>query len=164
MAALEAGATAPAFTLPDMKGHKHTLDDLKKGGLVLAAFYKVGCGTCQFTAPYLDKFYQAYKNRDGFQLWGVSQDTAEDTTAFLNEHNAAFPQLLDETHWASADYGMTNVPSLFLIDQDGQIIQSSVGFSRADLNTMSETVARHVSAAPVIISEPDDGAPDLKPG
>jgi peroxiredoxin len=164
MAALEAGATAPAFTLSDMEGQPHTLGNLKKDGLVLAAFYKVGCGTCQFTAPYLDKFYQAYRDKEGFQLWGVSQDTAEDTTAFLNDHQADFPQLLDETHWASADYGMTNVPSIFLIDQAGQIIQSSVGFSRADLNAMSETVARHVGADPVIISEADDGAPDLKPG
>ena len=164
MAALEAGNAAPAFTLNDQEGHSHQLSELHSDGLLLAAYYKVGCGTCKFTAPYLEKFYQAYKDKEGFQIWGVSQDNSEDTTAFLDEYNVTFPQLLDETHWASADYGLTNVPTMFLINQDGQIIQSCVGFSRSDLNEMSEKVAHHLDMDPVVISAPDDGAPELKPG
>jgi hypothetical protein len=72
--------------------------------------------------------------------------------------------LLDETYWTSADYGLTNVPTLFLVNKDGEILQSSVGFSREDMNTMSEAVAGHLGEETVIISPPDDGAPDLKPG
>ena len=164
MAALEAGAAAPVFTLSDMEGNPHTRADLHKNGLMLAAFYKVGCGTCKFVAPYLEKFYQAYKGKDGFQFWGVSQDTPEDTTAFMEEHEASFPNLMDETHWASADYGLTNVPTMFLVDHDGQIVESSVGFSRGDLNRISEKVAQHLGVDPVVMSDPDDGAPELKPG
>lgn len=164
MAALEAGVAAPAFTLSDLDGRSRTSDELCKDGLFFAAFYKVGCGTCKFTAPYLEKFYRAYKNKAGFQFWGVSQDTPEDTTAFLKEYRATFPQLLDETHWASADYGLTNVPTLFLIDRTGMIMQSCVGFSRSDFNEMSEKVAHHLGVDPVVISAPGDGAPDLKPG
>ena len=164
MAALEGGATAPAFTLTDMDGNAHHSADLYKDRLTFAAFYKVGCGTCKFTAPYLEKFYQAYKGKDSFQFWGVSQDTPEDTTSFMNEYGASFPNLLDETHWASADYGLSNVPTMFLVDQEGQIVESCVGFSRGDLNRMSESVAQHLGVAPVVISDPDDGAPELKPG
>lgn len=164
MAALEAGARAPDFTLKDTNGQAHSLDSLKDNGLLLAAFYKVGCGTCKFSAPYFEKFHQAYNGKDGFQFWGVSQDTPEDTAAFMDEYNASFPNLLDETYWTSADFGMTNVPSLFLINKEGEILQSCVGFSRDDFNTMSATIADHLGEAPVVISPPDDGAPDLKPG
>ena len=164
MAALEAGGATPAFTLNDLDGRSHSTPELHRDGLLFAAFYKVGCGTCQFAAPYLEKFYQAYRGGDGFQFWGVSQDTPEDTTAFLDEYDATFPQLLDKTHWVSADFGLTNVPTMFLIGQDGRVIHSCVGFSRADLNTMSEKVAGHLGVDPVVISAPDDGAPDIKPG
>ncbi len=164
MAALEAGAAAPAFTLTDLDGNAHESADLYKDVLTFAAFYKVGCGTCKFTAPYLERFYQAYKEKEGFQFWGVSQDTPVATISFMNEYGASFPNLMDETHWASADYGLTNVPTMFLVDQDGQIVNSCVGFSRSDLNRMSETVAQHLGVDPAVISGPDDGAPELKPG
>ncbi|MBM3262202.1 MAG: TlpA family protein disulfide reductase [candidate division Zixibacteria bacterium] len=164
MAALEAGTRAPDFSLSDIKGVKHTLTELSRDGLLLTAFFKVSCGTCKFSAPYFEKFYQAYKERKGFQFWGVSQDTAEDTIAYLNEYNASFPNLLDETHWISADYGLTNVPTLFLIDREGKILHSCVGFSRSDFNAMSETVARFLGETPVVISPAGDGAPDLRPG
>lgn len=164
MAALQAGARAPAFSLKDLDGRSWSLTELLKDGLMLAAFYKVGCGTCKFTAPYLEKFYQAYKGQGGFQFWGVSQDTPGDTKAFLEEYRVTFPQLLDETHWISADYGLTNVPTVFLIDGTGKIVHSCVGFSRADLNGMSEAVAKHLGVEPVVISDPSAGAPALKPG
>ncbi len=164
MAALEAESTAPEFTLTDMEGRSHRKQELHQDGLLFAAFYKIGCGTCKFTAPYLEKFYQAYRGKSGFQFWGVSQDTVSDTAGFLKDGGASFPNLLDETHWASADYGLTNVPTMFLVDQEGQIIESCVGFSRDDLNRMSRRVAQHLEVDPVVISEHDDGAPDLKPG
>lgn len=164
MAALDVGAAAPAFSLKDLDGHAQTLAELHRDGLLLAVFYKIGCGTCQFSFPYFEKFHQAYKGRPGFQVWGVSQDSVSDTQSFLARYNATFPQLLDETLWTSEDYGLTNVPTLFLIDQRGQIIQASLGFSRPDLNAMSGTVAQHLGVPAVVISDPKDGAPDLKPG
>lgn len=164
MAALEAGAVAPNFSLMDLSGQHRTLGELTEDGLLMTVFYKVGCGTCKFSAPYFEKFYQAYKGRKGFQLWGVSQDTTEDTKAYLQEYGAAFPNLLDETHWVSADFGLTNVPALFLIDREGKILTGCVGFSRFDLNSMSETVAAFLGEPPVVISAPDDGAPNLRPG
>lgn len=163
MAALEAGVSAPAFSLKDLDGHAHTLAGLHRDGLLLAIFYKVGCGTCQFSFPYFEKFYQAYKGRPGFQMWGVSQDDAADTRAFLKRYHATFPQLLDETLWTSDDYGLTNVPTLFLIDQHGQVLRSSVGFGRSDMNGMSETVAGHLGVSAAVIADPAE-APEFKPG
>ena len=62
----------------------------------------------------------------------------------MEEHGASFPNLLDETYWTSTDYGLTNVPTLFLINRAGMILHSCVGFSREDLYTKSDTVAGHL--------------------
>lgn len=164
MAALEAGVVAPAFSLKDLDGRPHPLAALHRNGLLLAIFYKVGCGTCQFSAPYFEKFYQAYQGYSRFQVWGICQDNASDTRSFMERYHVTFPQLLDETLWTSVDYGLTSVPTLFLIDQDGQIVYSCVGFSRSDFNAMSERVAQHLGVPAAVIVDPKDGAPEFKPG
>ena len=164
MAFLEAGVAAPEVTLEDAEGQSQSLGDLSNGGWLLAAFYKVGCGTCKFSAPYFEKIHQAYGGNPGFRVVGVSQDTPEDTQAFMDEHGASFTNVYDKTHWASVDYGLTNVPTWFLIDEGGEILDSNTGFCRSDLNELSETIAGRLGEEAVVISPGDDGAPELKPG
>ncbi len=164
MSFLEAGVAAPEVTLEDANGQSLSLGDQTNGGWLLAVFYKVGCGTCKFSAPYFEKIHQAYGSKPGFRVVGVSQDTPEDTQAFMDEHGASFPNLYDTTHWASVDYGLTNVPTWFLLDEIGGVLDSNTGFCRADLNELSETIAAHLGEEAVVISPGDDGAPELKPG
>ena len=164
MAFLEAGVAAPEVTLEDADGQSTSLADLTNGGWLLAVFYKVGCGTCKFSAPYFEKIHQAYGGKQGFRVLGVSQDTPEDTRAFMDEHGASFENVYDATHWASADFGLTNVPTWFLLDESGGVLDSNTGFCRADLNELSVTVAAHLGEEAVVISPGDDGAPELKPG
>ena len=164
MSFLEAGVAAPEVTLEDADGQSLSLGDQTNGGWLLAVFYKVGCGTCKFSAPYFEKIHQAYGSKPGFRVVGVSQDTPEDTQAFMDEHGASFPNFYDTTHWASADYGLTNVPTWFLMDESGGVLDSNTGFCRADLNELSVTIAAHLGEEAVVISPGDDGAPELKPG
>ncbi len=164
MAFLETGVMAPEVTLEDADGRSQSLGDLANSGWLLAVFYKVGCGTCKFSAPYFEKIHQAYGGKAGFRVVGVSQDTPEDTQAFMDEHGVSFPNLHDTTHWTSADFGLTNVPTWFLIDESGGILDSNTGFCRADLNDLSETIAGHLGEEAVVISPGDDGAPEMKPG
>ncbi len=164
MAFLEAGTSAPSVTLEDASGKALTLAEQANGGWLLAVFFKVGCGTCKFSAPYFEKIHQAYGGKPGFRLFGVSQDTPEDTQSFMDEHGASFPNVYDTTHWASADFGLTNVPTWFLLDEGGGVLDSNTGFCRTDLNVLSERIAGHLGEEAVVVSPGDDGAPELKPG
>ncbi len=53
----------------------------------------------------------------------ISQDDRRNTEAFLNEYGVTFPTLLDDPNGyaVSNAYGLTNVPTVFLIGQDGEI-------------------------------------------
>src|SRR5271156_3775688 len=75
MAALPAGAKAPAFALQSVDGKKLNLADALKKGPVVAAFFKVSCPTCQFTAPFLERLHENYSG-ENFTFWGISQDDA----------------------------------------------------------------------------------------
>lgn len=164
MPALTAGKTAPQFALTSTTGQKVSLADALKAGPVLVAFFKVSCPTCQFTLPFLQRMYETFGGSN-FTLWGISQNDARDTRAFNQEYGVRFPVLLDESGFpVSNQYGITNVPTLFLISPDGSIQVSSVGFAKADLETIAAEAARATLKSPTPIFKPGEVVPQYKPG
>jgi peroxiredoxin len=139
---LPAGESAPAISLKDTNGQSFLLEEALKKGPVLAAFFKVNCPTCQFTFPFLERMYETYGD-DGFTFLGISQNNAGDTREFGQEFGVKFPLLIDDenTFTASNQYGITNVPSVFLISQDGKVLERSVGFAKQDLENMAKEAA-----------------------
>jgi peroxiredoxin len=164
MAALPAGAKAPAISLQDMDGNTVTLADALKKGPVVAAFFKVSCPTCQFAAPFLERLHETYAGPK-FTLWGISQDDAQDTREFFKEFDVEFPTLLDASGYrASNQYGITTVPSIFLISPEGKIQVTSEGFAKRDLEKISAEVARATGASAETLFKPSEIVPEIKPG
>ena len=162
--ALPAGTPAPTFTLRDAGGKVYTLADALKKGPVLLAFFKESCPTCQFAFPFLERIHQATTGSNSVQLWGISQSDAADTRAFAREQRCTFPLLLDEEGYpVSNQYGLANVPTLFLVKPDGAIGLSSVGFSRKDLEAVAAELSR-CSGKPITAFRPGEVVPDYKPG
>ncbi len=61
-------------------------------------------------------------------------------------------------------YGLTSVPTVFLIDTDGTVKVSSMGFDKKDLETIAAHLAerKKISRAPLFL--PDEVVPANKPG
>lgn len=164
MEALSAGTKAPAFTLPDTDGEQRSLTEALKKGPVLLAFYKVSCPVCQFAFPYLERIQRQIKGRSDVQLWGVAQDDADDAERFAGQYGCTFPMLTDvDPYPVSNDYGLTNVPTLFLIQPDGRIQLSSVGFVKSDIEAAAAALAGNKSAAPPVFKATDN-VPEFKSG
>ena len=164
MAALAAGAKAPAISLQDLDGHPVTLAEALKKGPVVAAFFKVSCPTCQFTAPFLERLHQTYAGPK-FTLWGISQDDVRDTREFFKEFDVEFPTLLDASGYpASNQYGITTVPSIFQVSPDGKIQVTSEGFAKRDLEKIAAEVARATGASAKTLFKPSEIVPEIKPG
>src|SRR5215469_10099835 len=117
MPALEAGIQAPEINLSALDGQKFSLKEALQRGPVVAAFFKVNCPVCQFAFPYLEKIFKAYGQTGKFTLVGISQNDATETKNFNREYGITFPSLLDPKgkYPASNAYGLTNVPTVFLI-------------------------------------------------
>ena len=128
MTALATGTKAPEFELKTLDGKRFSLNEALAGGHVVLAFFKVSCPTCQYAFPLLERLFKAYGSK-GITLVGVSQNDAKETAAFGKDFGVTFPLLLDDTrrYPVSNAYGLTNVPSIFWIAQDGEIEVSSVG-------------------------------------
>ncbi|HUK86070.1 MAG TPA: TlpA disulfide reductase family protein [Terriglobales bacterium] len=165
MPALETGAAAPEFTLPGMDGKKFSLTEALKRGPVLAAFFKVSCPVCQFTLPFLERIHKACAGTKATVL-GISQDDKKETAAFLREYGISFPVLLDDTrsYPVSNAYGLTNVPTVFLITSEGGIEISSVGWSRQDVESLAARLAQAAGKPPAAVFRPGEDVPDFKAG
>jgi len=120
---LQAGDRAPSLPL---------LEEVLAGGPALLAFFKVSCPVCQFTFPFLERIASS----GSLRVFGVSQDDAKASGRFAKEFGVTFPMLLDQEsagYPASNAFGVSTVPTLFLIDASGVVALSSEGFLKRDL-------------------------------
>jgi peroxiredoxin len=166
MPAIKAGVPAPKFKLPDLAEGQFSLEEALKHGPVLLVFFKISCPTCQFTLPYLERLYQGLKGKGVPAIVGISQNNQKDTAAFLRQFDVTFPVLLDDPRGypVSNAYGITNVPSLFYAGQEGTIEVSSVGWSRQDLEQITQRVEQAAKVANIALFRSGEQIPDLKAG
>jgi peroxiredoxin len=161
---IEAGNAAPRFSLKDLDGKEQSLDSLLDRGPVVLAFFKISCPVCQFTFPFLQRISERFTGRSA-PVVGISQDDARSTKEFNQEYGVTFPTLFDDTSYSvSNTYGLTNVPTVFLVASDGTVKVSCMGFDKAALEKIAGELAQHqrVSSAPLFRS--DEVVPDFKPG
>jgi peroxiredoxin len=165
MAALTAGTSAPDFKLQTMDGNQFSLRDALANGPVVAAFFKVSCPVCQYAFPFLERIYKAHGGKK-VAIVGVSQNEKKDTAAFVKEYGVNFTILLDDTKTYSASnaYGLTNVPSIFWIGQDGEIEISSVGWDKKEIEEINRKAAEINGEGAKPVFRSDDQVPDYRPG
>ncbi len=165
MAALTPGATAPDFTLKTIDGKQFSLRDALARGPVVAAFFKVSCPICQYAFPFLERIYKAYGNKK-VTIVGVSQNGKKDTAAFVKEYGMTFPVLLDDTdiYTVSNAYGLTNVPTVFWIAEDGEIEISSVGWVRKEIEEINHKAAEATGDGVKAMFRPGEEVADFRAG
>jgi peroxiredoxin len=165
MSKIDVGQTAPGFSLPSISGKVVSLAEAVARGPVVAAFFKIRCPTCQFTLPFLERLFKAYGS-DNVTFLGISQDDAADTREFCQEYGVTFPALLDDEdgYEVSSAYGLTNVPTFYLISPQGKVQVVSVGFAKKAVEQISELLARFLGRPAMPVFLPGEIVPETKPG
>jgi peroxiredoxin len=166
MTHVAAGRTAPEFSLKGLDGTTYSLEALLQKGPVVAAFFKISCPVCQFTFPFLQRLYQRYGG-DNVTFVGISQDDAKATAGFARQYGVTFPMTLDEKekgYPASNAYGLTSVPTIFLIDADGTVRVSSMGFVKDDLERIAAELAERRKITPAELFASNESVPANRPG
>ncbi|PYT99708.1 MAG: TlpA family protein disulfide reductase [Acidobacteria bacterium] len=165
MTHIVAGNTAPEFSLKSLEQKEYSLRSLLERGPVVAAFFKISCPVCQFTFPFLERLHQRYGSSEAATFLGISQDDARATKSFASEYGITFPMVLDgDGYPVSNAYGLTNVPTIFLIEPGGKVKVSSTGFDKKDLETIAQELAERRKIALTPLFRPDEVVPANKPG
>ena len=132
------GVVAPAFVLPRIDGAPGSvgLHELR-GKVVLLDFWAPWCPPCLALAPTLHDVYRA-RHSQGVEFLAISSEGSmadqQEIQAFLREHPAPYPNLLDDREVGGL-YRVVSLPHLVVIGRDGVIRRVMVGQrSRADID------------------------------
>lgn len=124
-------------------------------------FYKVTCPTCQLVAPTMRVFEDVFPGR----IVGIGQDPEEDLARFTREYAMEIRSIEDAPPFPLSDaYGVVSVPTLFLVGEEGRLMESVGAWDRTGFNRVAARIAELTGAEPVEVSSVGDGLPDFKPG
>lgn len=123
---------APNFRLPKLDGHMVSLADYR-GKKVILSFWASWCGPCRRELPVLRAFfYKRYRHGDQFEVLTINLDESrEAANAASQSANLPFPVALDPTRKVARAFGVHAIPTLFVIDKNGQINYCAIGFNPA---------------------------------
>ncbi|MCX6598692.1 MAG: TlpA disulfide reductase family protein [Acidobacteria bacterium] len=129
---LDPGSMAPAGLLRQLTGEKTSLASLRGDKPLVAAFMKVSCPVCQMTFPFLDRVAAA----GTLDVIGIGQDHAGALQSFCSKFGIRFPMLMDSAedgYPTSNAFGLSHVPTVFLIEPGGEISLAMEGFSKVQM-------------------------------
>jgi len=142
------------FTLNDLEGRPVRLSSLK-GKVVVVDFWATWCGPCRMSFPFLQKVCDKYRDNPAvvvlaIDCWERQPTPAQKLTAvkqFQSSNKYSWDVLLDDKGEVATQYGVTGIPTKFIIDRSGMIAFKSIGFSGPD---MEEELTQQIE---VLLSE-----------
>ncbi|MCL5985277.1 MAG: TlpA family protein disulfide reductase [Actinobacteria bacterium] len=122
---------SPDFTLESLTGEKMTLSEFA-GHVVVLNFWATWCPPCREEMPDFQTTWEKYKGKDVVFL-GVSIDqNRSDVETFIKDYNVTYTILLDLSSEVANLYGITAIPTTFVLDVDGTVLFRQVGAMTAD--------------------------------
>ena len=117
---------AKDFTLEDLEGSLVSLKDFQ-GKVVFLNFWATWCPPCRAEMPAMEKLWQKFKEEDFVILAVDLREGKEKVGSFMKENGYTFPVLLDSRGEVANTYGITAVPTTYLLDPEGRTVGKALG-------------------------------------
>lgn len=118
MTTLKVGDAAPNFSALDQDGNSHVLNDYKGKKLILFFYPKASTPGCTAEACNLSDNYEDLKSK-GYNILGVSADSAKRQSNFKNKYEFPFPLLADEDKLVIEAFGIWGPKKFMGKEYDG---------------------------------------------
>ena len=145
----------PAFTVAALDGRAISANSLK-GKVTLVNFWATWCPPCRAEIPDLIALQNKYSDR--LQILGISEDegSPDAVRKFVADFKINYPVAMATPELEKLFTGVTGLPTTFLIDPDGRIVQKHVGLLNASFTEQETRFLAGLSVnAKVELVDPD---------
>jgi len=122
----ELAGAAPAFTLTNLDGKSVSLSDFR-GKVVVLDFWATWCPPCRREIPDFIDLQKEYGSQ-GVQVVGIALDEPDKVQAFARQNGMNYPVLLGSDEISMRYGGIEGIPTTFIIDKSGKIVNRFEGF------------------------------------
>src|SRR5258708_7711499 len=119
---------APAFQLNDLDGKPFSLAEAK-GKIVLLNFWATWCGPCRAEIPDLVDLQKRYVDKLEIIALATDEDDADQVRRFVRQAGINYRVAMTSDEVRSSYGGIAALPTAFVIDSLGRIVQKHVGLN-----------------------------------
>ncbi len=158
---LAVGERAPDFRLRAIDNTYWILGAPDSRRSVLVVFFRRESKACRVLLPFVERLHRRLRKQDA-EILGISLDGHRDALEFAEDYTLTFPMLLDPPDFETARrYRVEQVPLIYRLDADLRIVESGVGWSKSQFETLAAQYLEAVGAGPAGIWEPGDIVPEF---
>lgn len=136
MHVLETGAVAPAFAATDLDGNRLELASSLAGGPLILCFAHPVINASRLVVGYLRRMAEV---APAAPVWVLSEGTEDETLRYARPEGTPYlrmPVAVDGCAVAGL-YGVTHLPTTYLVGRDGRVLRGYTGFNRPFLNAVA---------------------------
>ena len=141
---LASAKAAPHQTLklPEYQTNQNVSLDMEKGRVILVDFWASWCGPCRESFPWMTSMQAKYKDQ-GLKVIAINLDQEKGQALdFLDEFKPGFSVLFDSQAELPEDFGVIGMPTSFLIDRQGNIRATHIGFHQKNIDEYESAIAK----------------------
>ena len=127
------GDMAPDWQLVDPSGKQHSLSDYR-GKIVVMDFWATWCLPCKSVMWHMEKLHEKYPESKVVVL-GVNCWDQADAGVAMKRKNYTYTVLL-KGEGIAVNYGISTLPSIYIIGVDGRVLYRHQGVDDKDLDSL----------------------------
>ena len=140
------GKPAPPFQVVSTSGQKLSLAGYK-GSVLVIEFFATWCGGCKQSIPHLANLHKQFGNQ-GLQILALNVgqgDSLEEVKNFVVKNKISYPVAMADEDVVYEEYGIRMVPTLFIVDKKGVLVEKLNGYN-PDIQKMLEATVKRLVA------------------
>lgn len=139
--AASVGDMVPNFKADSLDGNKTIDINELKGKVVFVDFWASWCTPCLKSLPEFEKLQTSFADRDDVVVLAINLDEdPKSATKFLEKINVSYEILADSSGEIPAAFGVSAMPSSYIIDKSGIIQYVHKGYKSGDVDKIKSKI------------------------